>query len=186
MLRNYSRAKADLIAWGYDADEVERMPVGQVVAEHGSLLIRKTSERIERWVMLADSLPNGQTVWEALKEEERRLKDDGLLGPVMQSHETLPLVGLLLPAVHAGWRATLNEEGKLSLLQALEAIRMQAAVDGEWPVSLAEITVVPVPPNPINGEPFLYTREGNRATLTFPSPDPAIPQNGWILELELE
>jgi hypothetical protein len=186
ILRNYSRAKADLIAWGRNAEEVEQMPVGQVVAEHSSLLIRKVSERIERWALLADSLPNGQAVWTALKAEERSLIDEGMLGPVMQSHETLPLVGLLLPAVHSAWRATLLVEGKLSLLQTLEAIRMQAAVDGEWPDSLDEVTIVPVPVNPVTGENFPYTKDGNHAVLEFPSPEPDIPQYGWRLELDLE
>lgn len=186
VLRNYSRAKDDLVAWGYDADEVEQMPVGQVIAEHGSLLIRKTSERIERWVMLADSLSNGAAVWQALEAEEDRLIADGMLGPAMHSHETLPLVGLLLPAVTQGWQATLNADGKLALLQTLEAIRMQAAVDGAWPASLDAVTIVPVPLNPVTGEPFTYTKDGNHAVLEFPSPNPSIPQNGWRLELELE
>lgn len=186
VLRNYSRAKADLIAWGYDAAVVEQMPVGQVVAEHSSLLIRKTSERIERWVLLADSLPNGQAVWDALKAEERSLINEGMLGPAMQSHETLPMVGLLLPAVHSAWRATLVVEGKLAMLQTLEAIRMQAAVDGQWPESLDDVTVVPLPVNPVTGELFSYTKDGNHAVLEFPSPEPTIPQYGWRLELELE
>ncbi len=186
VLRNYSRAKADLISWGYDAEEVELMPVGQVVAEHSSLLIRKVSERIERWVLLADSLPNGQAVWDALKAEELSLINEGMLGPPILSHETLPLVGLLLPAVHSAWRATLVVEGKLAMLQTLEAIRMQAAVDGAWPESLDEVDVVPVPVNPVTGELFSFTKDGNHAVLEFPSPEPTIPQYGWRLELELE
>jgi hypothetical protein len=162
------------------------MPVGQVVAEHSSLLIRKVSERIERWVLLADSLPNGQAVWDALKAEELSLINEGMLGPPILSHETLPLVGLLLPAVHSAWRATLVVEGKLAMLQTLEAIRMQAAVDGAWPESLDEVDVVPVPVNPVTGELFSFTKDGNHAVLEFPSPEPTIPQYGWRLELELE
>jgi hypothetical protein len=53
------------------------------------------------------------------------------------------------------------------MLRIFEAMRLYAAThDGQWPDRLADITEVPIPTNPIDGKPFVYKREGNKAILT--------------------
>jgi hypothetical protein len=62
----------------------------------------------------------------------------------------------------------------LVALQCVEAIRSYAASHaGQLPQTLAEITEVPVPKDPMSGAPFRYTRTGSTAVL-----ESAIPAGG--------
>jgi hypothetical protein len=57
-------------------------------------------------------------------------------------------------------------ERDVAALQCLEAIRSYAAShSGQLPPTLGEITEVPVPRNPLTGEPFRYTRTSAVAVL---------------------
>jgi hypothetical protein len=48
---------------------------------------------------------------------------------------------------------------------------MHAASTGKLPASLAEVTVVPIPPNPITAQPFAYQLDAaGTATLDLPAP----------------
>ncbi|NOR67536.1 MAG: hypothetical protein GQ528_09285 [Woeseiaceae bacterium] len=58
----------------------------------------------------------------------------------------------------------------IALLRTIEAVRMFAAAhSGRLPGSLAEITSVPVPADPVTGEGFLYKRiDARKARLEAP------------------
>jgi len=57
-------------------------------------------------------------------------------------------------------------ERDVAALQCIEAIRSYAASHGgQLPQTLGEITGVPVPRNPVTGEPFRYTWTGSAAVL---------------------
>jgi hypothetical protein len=63
-------------------------------------------------------------------------------------------------------------ESHLAALQCVEAIRSYTASHGgQLPGTLAEITEVAVPKDPIRGEPFHYTRTGSMAVLEAAVPD---------------
>jgi len=59
----------------------------------------------------------------------------------------------------------------LTLLQSVEAIRSYAAShEGQLPQTLAEITEISVPKDPMSGQAFRYTRTGATAVLESPTP----------------
>ncbi len=62
-------------------------------------------------------------------------------------------------------------ERQLNALQAIEAIRMHAAQTGKLPATLEEITIVPVPLNPVTEKPFVYRLDGETAILELPFSD---------------
>ena len=76
-------------------------------------------------------------------------------------------------------------DGLLVRLQTIEALRMHAAANaGKLPGSLSEITLVPIPINPITGQSIIYHLEGETAVLEFPSPN-SIATYGEIIRLTL-
>jgi hypothetical protein len=55
-------------------------------------------------------------------------------------------------------------EQQLAILQTVEALRLNAAIRGGLPESLAELPV-PAPLDPATGQPIAYSVAGNRAVL---------------------
>jgi hypothetical protein len=52
---------------------------------------------------------------------------------------------------------------------------MHAAQHGAWPQTLADVTVVPVPPDPMTRKPFEYSVAAGVATLSAPPTKPVNP-----------
>lgn len=165
-LAGYSRAKQRLIDGGYDAEEVEAMAVGQVLAIYSSRAVRIASDEMEKIAYL--DLSDGRQV---AREANERLEQMSPLGDG-PDREILPIASLLLPAVQAAQNAQHREMRNLDALRVIEALRMHAAQnDGRWPATLAEITCVPVPKNLATEEPFEYELIGETAILTLPESD---------------
>lgn len=80
----------------------------------------------------------------------------------------IPLSRLLLPAVGKVTMASARTERRLACLRAVEALRLHAARTGAWPKTLAEVTAVPVPGDPVTGKAFDYRVEGDVAVLHGP------------------
>ena len=75
----------------------------------------------------------------------------------------------MIPNVESCRLAQITLERKVAMLRAIEAIRMQAAIDGgKLPESLEKVTVVPVPVDPATGQAFLYRAEGEAMILSSP------------------
>jgi hypothetical protein len=59
----------------------------------------------------------------------------------------------------------------LAVLQCIEALRLYAAThNGKFPGSLAEITQVPIPDDPVTQKTFDYNGNGSEAVLKGPTP----------------
>ena len=72
--------------------------------------------------------------------------------------EIIPFASLLLPASTAAKEAETRLQWVMAGLRILEAMRLYAADHGgRWPDRLSDITEVPVPVNPYDGKPFLYS-----------------------------
>jgi hypothetical protein len=183
-LRSYTRAKQELIASGYDRSKIEKMPVGQVLAIREAALCRQVPDEIRKWTLIpiAEGLRRAHAA-------ERQLMREHYISPIASSRETLPFLGLMLPATPAAYDAMVRREVSLAADRVIEALRMQAAHDGgKLPASLAEITVVPVPNNPRTGQPFPYRLDGNRATLEVRrATDPPAPlqESDHVFEISL-
>jgi hypothetical protein len=80
--------------------------------------------------------------------------------------EIIPLARALLPAIEHARAAEARVDRDFAALLVLEALRLYAAAhEGRLPDSLADITDVPIPTDPLTGQPFLYRRDGSDAVL---------------------
>ncbi len=171
----YPRAKRELVAAGYPPDQVERMSVGQVVAIHQARTSAYIYQEMFKWTLL----PYDQAEQHQARTGDR-LDEQGYLG---DEREIIPVARLLLPAFGAARRAEVQLSARLAVFQAIEALRLHAADHGgELPESLADIKAVPVPNNPLTGQPFVYRRDGNTATFEVQLVSPARP---WRLEVTI-
>ncbi|HEX6984650.1 MAG TPA: hypothetical protein VF170_04700, partial [Planctomycetaceae bacterium] len=179
-LRSYPAAKAALIARGYDARRVEAMPVGQVLA-----IQQKYVDELIAGESLKALLVPAAEADEVGEQAERLLRQRGLFDrPTPQAGEPIPLMSLLAPATRQAVRAGVRSAARHAGLRTIEAIRMHAAT-GSLPESLDAIDVVPVPRNPVTGEPFPYRLEGETAVLDVVA-DPLSPRANWRVEITLE
>ncbi len=150
---SYPGAKAALIRRGYDADQVEAMPVAQVVALDA---LEHYTSFLDEAVTIA-RLPYIKAFPLAARQESR-MRD------LVQS-TTFPLYDLA-PSVQSALTVGGQLDRSIAQLIVVEAIRnYMAGHDGRLPESLAEITALPVPDDPITGKPFQYRLEGTTATL---------------------
>lgn len=167
---DYITSKELLIQEGWDAAEVEAMPVGRAIITANWLVYKKRRDRLMRWLLLPDA--------ERIAFKDRYL--EGL--------EELPSLSLLNKdlviveqAIHI---AILRQGRQFAFLRTVEALRAHAAInDGKFPESLDEITIVPVPFNPFTGRPFEYELKDGVATIKEGTDDRATNPVNYIVHL---
>ena len=167
MAKLYPAAKEKLLASGMPRDRIEAMPVGQVVAIHTARAQRYVYDEVGKLFYLP--------AHEALRRDGaiiKHLQGQGFMQPGIKGDEGLPIASLMLPAVSNVKLASIRLDRERAALMAIEALRMHAAATGKLPMALAEVTVVPVPPNPMSGQPFAYRLDAatGAATLDLPAP----------------
>lgn len=174
-IRGYPQAKRYLIEQGRTPEEVEAMPVAQVVLLYTMRTYDELRDDNFKWY----NLPYWQA-HEGMEEAERRLSTEA------KHREIIPLASLLLPAVRA---LKLNEarcDRTVAVLRTVEAIRMVgAAHDGRLPGRLADVTEMPLPIDPVTGRGFAYRVEGRTAVLEGPAP-PGKPADRYAMRYEME
>jgi hypothetical protein len=78
----------------------------------------------------------------------------------------------LLPAIAKVYSASARLDRRIAAQRCIEAIRLYAANhDGKLPGTLADITEVPLPDDPMLGKPFDYKSAGDQATLHAAAPE---------------
>lgn len=160
----YPEAKARLIAGGMSADDVNSMPVGQVVAVDASREYRRIAQEFEKWWYAPFAEARQRNAGHDAMAEE-------LIGDRLEGGYGRILAALMMPALVKVREAQTRLDWHLDALQTVEAIRMHAAETGKLPASLADVTIVPVPKNPATGELFQYRLDGESATLDLPFSD---------------
>ncbi len=159
----YPGAKQRLIAGGMAAEQVEAMPVGQVVVVDAAREYRRVADEIEKWAYVPYYL--------ARQRDSTELFDaHGATGVATRGYGYV-LAALLLPAVEAARAAEARLDWQTRALQIIEAIRMHAAQAGTLPSSLDEIKVVPLPLNPATNQAYQYRLEGATGVLELPFQD---------------
>jgi hypothetical protein len=169
----YPDAKQRLLASGMDPAKVERMPTGQVIAVDASREYRRIAEEFEKWWYTPAPVAR-----ERADDLEQQLKD-----PFGGGYGRL-LARLMMPALVKVRDAQVRLDWQLNGLQTIEAIRMHAAETGKLPKSLKEITVVPVPINPVTEEVYQYRLDGDTAVLDLPASD-GFNGVAWRFEIKL-
>jgi|HubBroStandDraft_6_1064221.scaffolds.fasta_scaffold02731_2 hypothetical protein len=152
----YSADKQTLIAAGRPKDEVEKMPVEQVVWLASYYRWQVWSQDLVKWSFLP--LPQQRAGIDRTERRLSRFADERRDAPFEFIN--------LLPAIGAGIDSLGRLDRGIALLRIVEALRLYAHLhSGALPTSLDKIDVVPVPADPITGNPFNYRLNGDTAVL---------------------
>ena len=173
-LAAYTPAKQRLREQGFGAAEIERMPVGQVIAIDAAREFRQIADEFEKWWYL-----NARVATQRIERIEDRLGENKLEGGFGRV-----VAAILLPAVNAARLAQERHQWQTDAIRVVEAIRMHAADTGRLPAKLDDITVVPVPINRSTGEAYQYKLDGETAVLDLPFSD-GYPSVAWRFEIQL-
>ena len=166
-IKVYPEAKTYLIAQGKSTEEVDAMPVGQVLAIYTRDKFLRLRDDQYKWSFVpysqrAEGLAHAE---DALRRASRE--------PDMFHFDSI------LPAINAATTASLRTDRRIAELAILEGLRMHAAEHGgQLPEKLADMTVAPALADPFTGQSFMYRREGNTATLDAPQLRDANPNYG--------
>ena len=166
VMRSYPIAKRELIAAGYNRERIERMPVGQVVAIFARDCQRYAADQLVKWIFMPSSART-----KAIEATQATLIREGYLGT---SDDAVADRDPLQINTRVGYNLTGISESSdrprrvVTALATIEAIRMHAAHNnGHLPASLADISIVPVPSDPLTGKPLHYRVIDNRAELVI-------------------
>ncbi len=175
-LVTYTDAKEYLIEErGLPPERVESMPVLQVVATYIVDGFRRVAEEGLKWyyVDYPAYRPQAEEVERNLRTASRR-KDTWLSA-------------MLLPAFRRAREQEVRLQRRVKVLQAVEALRMHAAAnDGELPASLGDVQVVPIPEDPVTGQPFSYELTEEGAVLSAPPVRESRPDTAMRYELTIQ
>lgn len=141
---------------GKTVEQVRAMPITIVV---GTYLRDLVATRADRVVAIMQ-LPYPQAA-PTLAEFER------LIGAATPDPAE-GMLNMLMPALLRAGQQGAQADRRTAALMCVEAIRMHAAEFGDLPERLADITVVPVPDDPMTAKPFEYFLEGDGAVLRQP------------------
>jgi hypothetical protein len=166
VLKLYPVAKQALIAAGRKPQDVEALPVLQVVLIHSFQQFRRLQDNLYKWSALPcpEAWPGFEQAEQEVKEARRRM-------------EAFPFIELL-PAMQKALVTVPRLERRIAALRCVEAIRIyMAAHDGKLPATLDDIKSVPIPQDPATNKPFAYEVTGAKAILSAPRPPWAEPES---------
>ncbi len=168
-IKGYPMAKRALIEQGRSPDEVEAMPVSQVVLLYTIQTYEKLRDDLFKWFHVP--------YWEAQAGLERA--EEEIQRCATEQREIVPIASLLLPAVGSVCSAVARGEREIAVLRTIEALRMYAADhEGRLPQGLSDLSV-PIPIDPVTGKPFVYQLRDGTAVIEGP------PMPGLLLHLEV-
>jgi hypothetical protein len=176
VMRSYPIAKRALIAAGYDASRIEKMPAGQVVAIYTRDCHRYVADQCTKWLWVPYPISIRET-----RATLERMRQEGYLGKggdAVPDRDPLLLNTEILFGEQIV-EANSRQPRTIAVLLAVEAIRMHAAAnEGKLPASLADIKLVPIPLSPATNTPILYRVVDGRAELLIPPTRPGDPYTG--------
>jgi hypothetical protein len=152
---------------GFSDEKVAAMPVVQAVGLY--TLSRYKHWRDEAFKYL--SLP--------YHEAHARLKETEQALSRAASAEAFSM-SVLLPSVSRAAFISARLDRHVAMLRVIEAVRMHAAKHRQLPATLADVTIVPVPEDPVTGRPFTYQLEGRTFRLTAATPQGSRPTDGVV------
>jgi hypothetical protein len=165
-------ARKSLLAAGKTEAELDAMPAAQVVML--DVLVRFRNLRDEHFVWFNAPYPEAI---QGMRRSETRMQELRRKSPPFEYLQIM--VGLLLPAVDKVYAAQVRTERRIASLRTVEAVRLHAAKnDGHLPAKLADVTAVPVPADPVTGQPFEYVVEGNKFAINVPPPPGSRAEQG--------
>ncbi len=172
--RVYPKAKQYLLDQGMASKAVEAMPEKQAILVYLMDHYHITKDDYFKWLALEywqahEGLARAEKAAEQLKHDDAEL-----------------IAATMLPSLTRAYYLYNRLDQGIAALRCIEAIRMYAANhDGKLPTSLADITEVPIPIDPITGKAFRYKLEAGMGVLECPPPPGALAKNGTRYELTI-
>lgn len=159
---NAPGARKQLLALGYEAAAVEKMPAGQAVALRAVAVYRSHNDDLAKCFSL--TYPEARAEMAKVKERAETFRKEGA-DPIVAAF------AMNVPAVEKVFEAHARVNRRIALMRAVEAVRAHASAnEGKLPKSLADVKLVPVPEDPYTLKPFEYAVKDNTFTLTGPPP----------------
>jgi hypothetical protein len=157
---HHDEAKKELAARGWEKKAVDAMPAVQAVFLNTFEAYRELADDHRKWFLVP--LPEGFDGLAKAVAKGKKIQKD-------RKGETLfQAFALLLPATEKVYQAGARTERKLAALRAVEAVRVHAHAAAGLPKALADLKRVPVPDDPLTGQPFVYTVTPEGFTLRSP------------------
>ena len=175
---NHDAAKKELVARGRSPKEVDAMAPAQAVVLNSLERFREVRDEQWKWVGMPYhvALPGMKAAADRLKAVRKEYPNDIFLA----------MFSLVLPATEKALFATARVARKVAALRAIEAVRMYAAAHGgKPPARLADVTAVPVPADPVTGQPFGYASRADGFSLTAPPPPGEAPNPSNTLSYDV-
>jgi hypothetical protein len=173
-LAAYTDAKRHLLDEGTAAEEVEAMPVLQVVA----IYLR------DGWRLRADEALK----WWYTPYSQARLDADHMerIASEAQSNMSGLLAALVMPSLGRARFRQAKLDRRIAALRAAEAIRLAIGkTGGRLPERLDEIEGLPLPLNPMSGAPFTYELRDGMAILSAPREEHEKPEQALRYEIRV-
>lgn len=159
-VKAYPNARRHFLARGLSPDEIDAMPVSQMLCSYWIREYRTWSDELFKW----HNLP----FWRAhdgLRAAEQRLEK------AAGNEIEFPPILILLPSLSRAMFLSAALDRRIDMLCCVEALRAHAAAnDGNLPASLGELTVMPIPRDPTTGTSFVYDADGGTFILESPAP----------------
>jgi len=175
VLKTYSHAKRYLIENGRKREMIEAMPAPQVVLLYSVMEFERLRDGLFKWYHVP--------YWEAQKGIRQAEAD---IAASKRTEEGIPFASFFLPALQKVQFAQTRLDRRIAALRCIEALRLHAAAhDGQMPVTLKELTEVPVPIDPVTGKEFDYRLEGDKAILHAQPPLGEVPGMHNTLRYEI-
>jgi len=150
VMMHYSDAKAHLATRGFSQKRIETMPAAQAVLIYQKQEYLDLLDGLFKWF----TVPYHQAQ-PHLQESEQQFEDYTDAKGIKAN-----LFCMLLPALSRIAFLEARLDRHVALLRTVEAIRLFAAdYSGQLPGSLADITQVPIPIDPVTGKSFVYKRK---------------------------
>ena len=171
----YPQAKQALKEQGWKDRDIEETQVTQAALMFEVYNYDRVYDDMIKWY--------GLPAWQAragIKKVQQTLRpgygEDGV-GNV--------LARLLVPATDKVMMSSVRTDRRIAALRCVEAMRLYAVTKGEWPARLADVTEVPIPVDPLTGQPFRYGIKNGRAYLSGPAPTGEQPNYSNTISYEL-
>lgn len=154
----YGPAKQFLMDRGLSKQDVEKMPVTEVLERYLSRSYEEDSEEFLKW----SGLPDAQAA------AGFKAADHDLQNRAETPLGANPIVKIFMPSFSRGFIVAARTDRQIAMLRTVEAIRAYAAEKGTLPEKLDDLTV-PVPKDSLRDAPFIYSVKNGVASLEAPS-----------------
>jgi len=157
-VKRFPSVKQTLIDSGRSQREVDSMPTSRVILLAALRSYRRRRDDLYKQLLVPIGQANSGEV-SSLNSEIGDVDADDIL-----------LTSTTFPAVDAYHLAATKCDREVAIFRIVEALRLHAENRGKLASSLAEITEVPIPLDPVTGGPFVYRIEDGFAMLEAPLP----------------